>query len=353
MCYHPFGFLRLPWNLSCLFYIISRDPQKGHYVVLPSTVAASATASWAPEDYSGSPNNQRDSIGLFHWELEATEPTRPREKELSARQRDSNQNKVSRNYQKAQALILVSATQHMVTSVPSGQSWYFLSKFIHWFSNYLLDQIQVPSATLGPLKYFPVAFPSGHGLLSLVKASLWSSLPGHWHWNDCGSRLRHPEPDRGPSIPWMCWLSLLSFRAVKREPEKCLLCMADTLSPKDQMSEHLENVWSVLSVRTHLGSRNCSDYSYYPNLTNPLYLLKSVSFPHWSNTTLYYDLSQPGCKLFKGEDHGCHAFLCWQYFKMSKCRSARTQALTAMRIVVSFVRRCFANLMIFFLCKGT
>lgn len=67
-------------------------------------------------------------------------------------------------------------------------------------------------------------------------------------------------------------LSLLSIRAVKREPEKCLLCMADTLSPKDQMREHLEMCDQHLACSTRLGSVSRSDYSYYPNMKNPLYL---------------------------------------------------------------------------------
>lgn len=58
---------------------------------------------------------------------------------------------MTRNDKKAQALALLAATQHTVTSVPSGQPWHFLFKFIQWLSNYLLDQVQVPLATRGPL----------------------------------------------------------------------------------------------------------------------------------------------------------------------------------------------------------
>lgn len=194
------------------------------------------------------------------------------------------------------------------------------------------------SATVGPFKCTPdVNLPfwclSGHNslfrvwLLSLGKAplrqaflgffgidkmrELWSQAPRTWQW------LQHPLG---------ALISLVGFQSYKTGVlEKPILHgWHVTTQNKWARTECVITTWQTLK------SHCC--YYYYP-VMNPLPLLNSFSFPHWSPhrsvlLLIHTVLSQPGYKFLRGEDYSWPAFLCLQYFKVSKCRNTYDHSLT-------------------------
>lgn len=156
MCHHPSRFLRLPWNgifvfkhqiwrpltgtlccftLCCSWQLLQQNPEllKVRYQEAPVT-RGSTSPYFLGHWRSGSNWSYRVKGARANIKSKGQQTGRTEWKWLESS--SSNPNGCH--------------TSHCdICSL--GQSWYFLSKFIHWFFNYLLDQVWCPQPQWGPL----------------------------------------------------------------------------------------------------------------------------------------------------------------------------------------------------------